>query len=87
MWIGKTPDRDTPAGATYQFNRAIVLKDAKVKGIGIAEDTLNPGEFAVVLLMVNEETGKEFSISAWVDEERTRPGWLHISDKRANVCD
>jgi len=87
MWIGKTPNRDTPPGATYQFNRAMVLKEAIVKGIGVAEDSLNPGEFSVVLLMVNPETNEEFSVSSWVDEERTRPGWLHISNKSVDIHD
>jgi hypothetical protein len=87
MWVGKTPNEDTPPGATYQFNRAVVLKDARVRAIGVAEDNLNPGEFVVCLFMVKEDTGEEFAISAWNDEERTRPGWLHIAPARGSVCD
>jgi hypothetical protein len=82
MWIGKKPSGDTPAGATYQYNRAIVLKDCRIRGIGVAEDTFNPGEFVVYLMLCNDKTGEEFTISTWADEEMNRPGWLDIIASR-----
>lgn len=85
-WIGNKPNSDTPPGATYAFNRAQVLCGSRVIGIGIAEDTLNPGEFVIYLCLYNSETGEEFTVSGWVDEERTRPGWLEIKDARTGVC-
>ncbi len=86
MWLGKTPNSDTPPGATHAFNRAYALKDCRIVGIGIAEDTLNRGEYVTYLLVLNEETGEEFSVSAWVDEERTRPGWMEIRNTIDPVC-
>lgn len=85
-WIGNKPNSDTPPGATHAFNRAQVLCGTHVVGIGIAEDTLNPGEFAIYLCLYNPETCEEFTVSAWVDEERTRPGWLEIKSARDSVC-
>lgn len=84
MWIGKKPSGETPAGATYQYNRAMVLKDCCIRGIGVAEDTFNPGEFVVYLLLSNDNTGEQFTIAAWADEEMNRPGWLDIIQTRQN---
>ena len=78
MWTGKKPTQDTPPGATYAFNRAQVLKECVVKGIVVAEDTLNPGEFVIQLFLVSPVTRKQFVISAWRDEERNGAGWLDI---------
>ena len=79
-WLGKHPTPDTPAGATYHFNRAKVLSDCVVVGFGILEDRENEGEFVINLLLAKPNSTKQFALTAWVDEERTRPGWLEIVD-------
>lgn len=79
-WKGIKPTEDTPAGATYHFNRARPLAGCIVAGIGIAGDNLNEGDYVLSLLLVDPQTHKAFSISAWVDEERTRCGWLDIAE-------
>lgn len=79
-WIGKHPTSETPAGATYHFNRAAALAECVVVGFGIIEDTHNPGEFVINLMLVNPMNDKEYSVTSWVDEERTRPGWLEITE-------
>ena len=79
-WKGIQPDADTPAGATYHFNRARPLAGCVVAGIGIAGDNLNEGDYVVSLLLVDPNTHRAFSISAWIDEERTRVGWFDIAE-------
>jgi hypothetical protein len=54
-----------------------VLKDATIKGIGIGEDRMNPGEYIISLIMVRPD-GRVFSVQAWRDEELNSPGWLDI---------
>jgi hypothetical protein len=51
-----------------------------VAGIGIAGDNLNEGDYVISLLLVDPKTHKAYSIAAWVDEERTRVGWLDIAE-------
>ena len=79
-WKGIQPDADTPAGATYHYNRARPLAGCIVAGIGIAGDNLNEGDYVISLLLVDPATQRAYSIAAWVDEERTRVGWLDISE-------
>jgi hypothetical protein len=78
MWIGESPNEETPPGATYLFNTLAPLRGLTVVGLAIHADEDNPGEYLASIMLGSYKTGEAYVFRLWKDENKTAPGYAEV---------